>query len=207
MASPASVRGLPSRQPVTATSLTAAVVVNKRQASLVLRHYCCKATSAPNTDDAQTASHSSRSRQASLLRAGADSAADADLWLFITLGCAPSPIFLLHSLTLPPSLAFPCSFSSAKLSLATLQPQEGIQLCSAGYTSRAGSTRGGKAVSERRSCALLLLLLLFPCGRILLDPLKQTHTFDFRACHGLRNRRGAWSERHPPWTKIFRDQN
>lgn len=106
---------------------------------------------------------SSRSRQATPLRVGADSAADADLWLFITLDCAPPLFFPSTSLpSLPPSLASPCSFSfsSAKLSLATLRPQEGIQLCSA---------RGGKVVSQHRSCAplLLLLLLLFPHRRIL----------------------------------------
>lgn len=94
---------LPSRHPITATSLTAAVVVNKLQASLVLQHYRCKATRARNTDDAQTASHSSRSRQATPLRVGADSAADADLWLFITLDCAPPSFFSSTSL---PSL--PC---------------------------------------------------------------------------------------------------
>lgn len=61
---------LSSRRPITATSLTAAVVVNKRQASLVLQHYRCKAARARNTDDAQTASplqqepssHSTQSR-------------------------------------------------------------------------------------------------------------------------------------------------
>lgn len=45
---------LPSRHPMAATSLTAAVVVNKQQAPSVPRHYCCRATRAPNTDDAQT---------------------------------------------------------------------------------------------------------------------------------------------------------
>lgn len=112
---------LPSRHPITATSLTAAVVVNKRQASSVLQHYCCKATRAQNTDDAQTASHSSRSRQATPLRVGADSAADADLGLFITLGCTPPSFFsFTSSPSLAPSLVSPCSFSWAKLSLATL---------------------------------------------------------------------------------------
>lgn len=45
---------LPSRHPIAATSLTAAVVVNKRRAPSVPRHHCCRATRAQNTDDAQT---------------------------------------------------------------------------------------------------------------------------------------------------------
>lgn len=61
---------LSSRRPITVTSLTAAVVVNKRQAFLVLQRYRWKAARARNADDAQTASplqqepssHSTQSR-------------------------------------------------------------------------------------------------------------------------------------------------
>lgn len=87
----------PSRYPIVATSLTAAVMVNKHQAPLVLCRYCWRALGVQKTDDTQMLPTSAGARQAPTVRAGVDSAAAADLWLFVTHGrVAPSP--------LPPSL-------------------------------------------------------------------------------------------------------
>lgn len=94
-----------------------AVMVNKQQAPLLLRCYCCKALGIQSTDDAQTLPTS----------AGAVRLLESELKLTvqplqICVCSLRMDAFLPHlspSPPQPPSLVSPCSFSST-LSLSTL---------------------------------------------------------------------------------------
>lgn len=175
---------VPSWHPVRATSLTAAVVVNKRQASSVLQHYRCRATRAPNTDDAQTASllrqePSSRSAQSRSRRCSrCRSAAVHYAWL-------------RSSLLFPPH---PPSFSSrAKRSLAAPPPQEGIQRRSAVARRRESGAPGEAKLSQSaghvlRRCSCCCFLTEGSC-----QILRSNRAFDFPARQGLSKRLDARS--------------
>lgn len=131
------------------------------QRPLVLHCYRCRTLEVRKDRWSANASHFSRSCQTTKVKAGADSAAAADLGSFVLHSRAASPF---SPPLLPPSLLLassPC-LSQACLPYDCRGVSSAAPLCVRGWRE---SARGRKAGSELRSCALLLLLS--PQGGIL----------------------------------------
>ncbi len=206
----------PSRYPIAATSLTAAVRVNKHQAPLVLRRYCCRALGAQKTDDAQMLPTS----------AGAVKPLQSELELTVQplqiFGCslrtaALLPLFFFSSSISPPSLTPARSFSSAELSLAPLWPQGGIQRRTAVCAGEEGERQGKKswlralvmcsvvvALSSRRDPACLLRSRITHSLSVLL----RAHEHHLRECRNTE-RAMTWETTemlgNDLWPFIYRD--
>lgn len=133
------------------------------QRPLDLRCFRCRMLEVRKDRWSANASHFSRSCQAATVRAGADSAAAADLGSFVVHSRAASYFPLLPP-SLPRSLSLassPC-LSQACLPYDCRGVSSAAPLCVRGWRE---SARGRKAGSELWSCALLLLLS--PQGGIL----------------------------------------
>lgn len=137
--------------PIVATSFTSSVVVNKQQAPLVLRCYCCKALGIQSTDDAQTLPTS----------AGAVKLLESELKLTV------QPLQIIaHGCISPSFVSFTSTASLPRFSLLFLLYAQPVYPMTEGRVSSAaplcirgsaGSARGRKAVSELWSCAVVVV--------------------------------------------------